>query len=244
VPPPAAPPPVGSSSEPTAPPPPPSETDWSVPQGDPEKKEDNNDGLLGPIRIGPVVGVGIPNLLNFGGTLKITDYIGAGLNIGIIPAIKLSLYGEAVLSYQEYDIYGRIYPFGGGFYVGAGVGYETVKGTFSDTIDSSELAERYPELDLPATVEYESNGRVRTMILTPQIGYFYTSKIGFSIGLFVGAQIPIAPSDIDFETSIKDVPQATIDRYVAPLDEKVKDTLETVARQPLPSLGFQIGWLL
>jgi hypothetical protein len=215
-----------------------------VPPGDPERKKDDTGGLLGPFRIGPVIGTGIPNVLSFGGTLKLTEYVGAGLNIGLIPTIKISLYGEAVLSYQEYDIYGRIYPFGGGFFFGAGVGYETVKGTITDSIDASELADEYPELDLPATIDYESNGRVRTLILTPQIGYFHTTSIGFSIGLFVGAQFPIAPSEIDFETSVKGIPQATVDRYVAPLDEKVRDTLETVGRQPLPTFGIQIGWLL
>jgi hypothetical protein len=85
---------------------------------------------------------------------------------------------------------------------------------------------------------------VRTLILTPQLGYFYTAGSGFSIGLFVGAQFPIAPSDIEFETTVEGLPQVAIERYVAPLDEKVKDTLETVARQPLPTVGLQIGWLL
>jgi hypothetical protein len=219
--------------------------DWSVPQAEHDgSRDDDSDGLLGPFRIGPVIGVGMPNLINFGGTLKLTKYLGAGLNIGVIPAIKLSIYGEAELSYQEYDIYGRIYPFGGGFFLGAGVGYETVKGTITDTINASSLANEYPELGIPDIIEYQAEGRVRTMILTPQIGYFYTAKSGFSLGLFIGAQFPIAPSDIDFETTVEDLPEVAIERYVAPLDQKVRDTLETVARHPPPSRGLQIGRLL
>jgi hypothetical protein len=208
------------------------------------EKEDETDGVLGPFRVGPVVGVGIPNLLNFGVVLKLTKYFGAGLNVGVIPAVKLSFYGEAELSYREYDVYGRIHPFGGGFFIGAGVGYASVKGTITDTVDSAALAREYPELDIPDTIAYEANGRVRTMILTPQLGYFHTTSSGFSVGFVLGAQLPIAPSDIEFETTVEGVPQVAIERYVAPLDEKVKDTLETVGRQPLPSIGLQIGWLL
>jgi hypothetical protein len=219
--------------------------DWSVPQAEHDgSRDDDSDGLLGPFRIGPVIGVGMPNLIHFGGTMKLTKYLGAGLNIGVIPAIKLSIYGEAELSYQEYDIYGRIYPFGGGFFLGAGVGYETVKGTLTDSINASSLANEYPGLGIPDIIEYQAEGRVRTMILTPQIGYFHTAKSGFSLGIFIGAQFPIAPSDIDFETTVEGLPEVAIERYVAPLDKKVRDTLETVARQPLPSFGLQIGWLL
>jgi hypothetical protein len=230
---------------PTAAPPPPT-TDWSVPRAEDrhEKDDDDSDGIFGPIRIGPLVGTGIPNILNFGGTLKLTRYLGGGINVGLIPKIRISLYGEAVLSYQEYDIYGRIYPFGGGFYFGAGAGYGTVRGTITDSIDSAALAAEYPGLGIPDTVEYESRGSVRTLILTPQIGYLYTTRIGFSLGFYVGAQFPIAPSDIDFETTVEGVPEVVIERYIAPLDEKVRDTLETVGRSPLPTLGIQVGWLL
>jgi hypothetical protein len=219
--------------------------DWSVPRAeDDHPKEDETDGVLGPFRIGPVVGVGIPNLINFGVVLKLTKYFGAGLNVGVIPAVKLSFYGEAELSYREYDVYGRIHPFGGGFFVGAGVGYESVKGSINDTVDSAALAREYPELDIPDTIAYEAHGRVRTMILTPQLGYFHTTSSGFSVGFILGAQFPIAPSNIEFETTVEGVPQVAIERYVAPLDKKVKDTLETVGRQPLPTIGLQIGWLL
>jgi hypothetical protein len=219
--------------------------DWSVPRAEHKGgNDDDSDGIFGPIRLGPLVGVGIPNVLNFGGTLKLTRYLGGGINVGLIPAIKVSLYGEAVLSYQEYDVYGRIYPFGGGFYLGAGAGYETVKGTITDSIDASALANEYPEFDIPELIEYESRGRVRTMILTPQVGYLYITRIGFSLGFYLGVQFPIAPSDIDFETTVEGLPEVAIEQYVAPLDRKVRDTLETVGRSPLPTLGVQIGWLL
>ncbi|HVJ14958.1 MAG TPA: hypothetical protein VM686_05940, partial [Polyangiaceae bacterium] len=86
-------------------------------------------------KIGPVVGVGAPGLLSIGGTLKLTKFLGAGVTLGIIPSVKLSYYGEATVSYQHLDFYGRIYPFGGAFFIGAGAGYATMNAEFTNTFD-------------------------------------------------------------------------------------------------------------
>ena len=215
---------------------------------DPEpQKRDSSDGLFGPIRIGFLIGVGLPNLLNFGGTAKITRFLGGGINVGIIPTARLSYYGEATLSYQEYDIYGRIYPFGGGFFLGAGVGYEQVRGTLRGNVD---LAKQMipqgllpPGYQLPTSVDYDARGSVRTMVLTPQLGYLHTFGSGFSIGIDVGAQIPIAPSAIKFESTASPPELAELQPF-KDQQAKVRDTLKTVGQTPLPTLNFRIGWLL
>jgi hypothetical protein len=209
-----------------------------------EEESDSSDGLLGPFRIGPVIGTGLPSILSFGGTIKLTRFLGAGINVGLIPSIKLQLYGDAVLSYQEYDVYGRIYPFGGGFFLGAGIGYATIEGTVKDSIDSSSLAAMFPGQGIPLSIEYQSRAHVRTPVAIPQIGYFHTFDSGFSLGLFAGAQIPIAPSKIEFDSTVSDVPDMVVDRYILPVDQKVRSTLEKVGRSPIPTLGMQLGWLL
>jgi len=217
------------------------------PAAPPEAEEDESDpsdGLLGPFRIGPVIGTGLPSILSFGGTIKLTRFLGGGLNVGLIPSIKLQLYGDAVLSYQEYDVYGRIYPFGGGFFLGAGFGYATIKGTIKDSVDSSALATQFPGQGIPLSIQYESRAHVRTPVVIPQLGYFHTFGSGFSLGVFAGAQIPVAPSKVEFESTVSDVPDAVVDRYILPIDQKVRSTLEKVGRSPLPTLGIQLGWLL
>jgi hypothetical protein len=202
-------------------------------------EEDDADGIFGPFRIGPVLGAGIPNLISFGGTAKLTRYLGFGLNIGLIPTVKIAMYGEATLSYQEYDVYGRIYPFGGGFFLGVGVGYETVRGTLVNTIATGYP--QYPQLDIT------SEASVRSMVLTPQIGYFYTFGAGFSLGLYGGAQVPIAASDISFTTQVPNLPAAAqpfVQTYIDQNDAKVRDTLNTIGQTVVPAAGVQIGWLL
>jgi hypothetical protein len=223
--------------------------------------DDNSGGIFGPIRLGPLVGVGLPNLLSLGGTLKLTRFLGGGVNIGIIPTVHLSYYGDATLSYQEYDVYGRIYPFGGGLFVGAGVGYEYVRGTLAGNVNLSPyqgltgtvmglLPPGYTLPDgyaVPASLAFQSAGSVRTLVLTPQLGYLYTFGWGFSIGIDIGAQIPIAPSQIKYESSVSPPEIAELQPVKdqkAQQDAKIRDTLETIGRAPLPTLNLRVGWLL
>ena len=197
--------------------------------------------MFGAFRIGPVVSAGLPSLIGFGGMVKLTKYVGAGLNIGLIPEIQFDYYGEASVSYQEYLIYGHLHPFGGGFFLGAQVGYASVRGTYEDEFSTASLA----GLGLPGTVTYESVATVRTLVLIPELGYFHTFGPGFSLGFDAGLQIPVAPSRIDFESDAdSDLPDAVIDQFIDPTDEKVESTLERVGRTIVPAFHVRIGWLL
>ncbi len=199
--------------------------------------------MFGPFRIGGLVGVGLPSVVSFGGAIKLTRYFGAGVNVGLIPAIKVSLYGEAQLAYQEYDVYGRLFPFGGMFFIGAGVGYATITGSFKSSYDVRAYKAIAPTL--PDTLDVESRASVRTLVLTPQLGLQHTFGSGFTLGFDVGLQVPLAPSEIHFDTKVPpEVPQEVIDKYVKPNDQKVQDTLETIGRATIPTLNVRMGWFL
>ncbi|HET9958622.1 MAG TPA: hypothetical protein VFQ61_29215 [Polyangiaceae bacterium] len=216
-------------------------SDWS--EGSP--KADQSKGLFGPFRIGPLVGFGLPNLINFGVTLKLTRYFGAGVNFGLIPQVRISYYGEAQVSYQEYDAYARVFPFGGGFFLGSGVGYAHARGSFRKDTDISDYAAQYPALNLPRTLSSTSQGSVQSMVLTPQLGYFQIFRGGFCAGADVGLQIPIAKSRTELDTRVQQsVPEQAIERVVGPGEAEVRDTLKSVARTPIPTFNFRIGWML
>jgi hypothetical protein len=211
--------------------------------GAPVTKKDKTDGLLGPFRIGVLVGSGLPSIVSFGGMIKLTRYFGAGVNVGLIPSIKLSLYGDAQLSYQEYDLYARIFPLGGMLFLGAGVGYATMKGSFKSSYDVSALQSLAPTLPNPLSVE--SQGSVRTLVLTPTIGLLHTFSSGFTLGVDLGAQIPIAPSATHYSTNLPpSLPAAIETQYVQPNDKKVQDTIDKVGRTILPTVNVRLGWLL
>jgi hypothetical protein len=200
--------------------------------------------LLGPFRIGPIIGVGLPSLINVGGMIKLTPYFAAGINIGIAPDVKFAYYGDATVSYHAYQIFGRIHPMAGGFYLGASVGYALAHGTAEQTIDlPAAVAAAYPNIGKSITLR--SDGSVQTMVLTPELGYFKTWKVGFSFGVGAGLQIPIASSDVKFDQSVNaDVPQEVLKAYLDPTARTVKDTLEHVGQALIPTVGLSVGWLL
>ena len=199
--------------------------------------------LLGPVRAGIPVGSGLPALLNFNATVRGWSYVGAGVNFGLIPKVKVTYYGKAELSYQEYDIYGRVYPFGNAFFVGTGIGYATIRGTLVDTVDLSP----YQELvaSLPAQVEYRSAASVRTLVLTPQIGFLHRFAPGFSVAMDLGLQVPLAASQVEFVSHVPTwIPTEAVDRYVGPIDEEVGGTLKRIGRTIIPTFHVRMGWLL
>jgi hypothetical protein len=220
----------------------------SDPVPPPESDKANDDeGLFGPFRIGFLVGGGLPDLLSLGGMIKLTRYFGAGINVGLIPTVKISLYGDATVAFQEYDAYGHIFPFGGAFFMGAGVGYANVHGTIANhyTLTPAEYAVAMVEgYRGSSTLEVDSQANVRTLVLTPQIGLLKTFQAGFSIGIDVGAQIPIAPSKVDFATSVPPGLPVPVVSSITSADESVRSTLTSIGRTILPTVGVKLGWLL
>jgi hypothetical protein len=164
------------------------------------------------------------------------------VNVGLIPTVHLSYYGDATVSYQDYGAYAHVHPLGGGFLLGAQLGYASAKGTYDDDIDIS----MYAVPGVPKSLHAHAEGSVETAVLTPVIGYIYTWRAGFTFGFDAGAQIPIAPSHVkikdDFAAS--GVPPEVIARALQPDREKVRSTLETVGQTILPAFHLRIGWLL
>jgi hypothetical protein len=225
----------------TSSPPPPGPSTYAPRENPDERASDDGPSVF---RIGVLVGTGLPSLLSIGGTIKLTRFIGAGATFGLIPSVRLSYYGEAVLAYQHYDFYGRLYPFGGSFFLGAGVGYVTVNGSLDQTVDVSSYSQQDPRI--PPSVSYSSQGSVKTLVLSPTLGFLHSFDSGFSVGLDFGVVLPIAPSEIEFDSQVSagDLPDAVKDQYLAPVDAQVVDTLETIGRTPLPSVNLRIGWIL
>lgn len=244
-PPPAVPPPVAAAAAAK-----PATEDAKKKDATPDKNDemvephDETHGVFGPFRIGPVVGVGLPAFLSFGGAIKLTKYFGAGINYGIVPTLQFAYYGDATVAYQGVDIYGHIHPFGGGLFLGAAIGYAHVRGTYTETFDiSAYVPMPIPGVDLKS-FDYTSEATMQTLVLTPELGYFYTFKSGFTFGVEAGLQIPIAPSEIEFKSHVDaDIPDQVVDQFVTPTDKRVQETLERVGQSVLPTIGIKMGWL-
>ena len=97
------------------------------------------------------------------------------------------------------------------------------------------------------TATYDGKGSVRTLMLTALIGYFYTTSIGFSFGIDAGAQIPIAPSQVSFSSTVKPPGLENfqpVKDFKKSADDSVRSSLEKIGRTPLPTLNLRIGWIL
>lgn len=207
-----------------------------------ESTEISQDGLFGPFRIGVLFGAGLPSVFAFSGEIRLTRYFGAGVRFGFIPDMHFAYYGKATVSYQDYGAYAHLHPFGGGFLLGAEVGYAHASGSYASSFDTSQFA----AVGAPSSVAITTNGSVQTLILTPEIGYVFTWRAGFTFGFDVGAQIPIAPSSVSFSdhAAAGGVPQSFIDSYLDSDRQKVRQTLEKVGQTVLPAFHLRIGWLL
>jgi hypothetical protein len=250
----------GAAKDATRPPPTTPEPAAARPHEDEEESVDQ-------FKIGPVVGVGIPAIVSVGGTVKVTRFIGLGANLGLIPKVQLDYYGKATLSYQHLDFYARIYPLGGGFFLHGGVGYMHVDGTLKSTYNLGPQVTAPGLGTIGGDITYNAAGSVKALMLTALIGYFYTTSIGFSIGVDAGAQIPIAPAEVKYTSDplpaaltppAGPCPDPTADPfgagrckvqkqaqvYKTSADDSVRDSLEKIGRTVLPTLNLRIGWIL
>jgi hypothetical protein len=217
-----------------------------------EDEEAEPNGLLGPIRIGPLVGVGLPNLLNAEILMKVTRYFAAGVGVGVVPTLHIAYYGDATIALQNYEVFARVHPLGGGWFLGAGLGYSSIRGTFSSQFDTTPYVSQIPPgISVPASLLYESRGSIRTMTLTPQIGYLHVSQVGFAIGADVGVALPVAPSRIEYDGNLNlppNTPLPVVDavrqQLLEPNNLKVEDTLQRIGRSPVPTINIRVGWML
>ncbi|HET9958549.1 MAG TPA: hypothetical protein VFQ61_28840 [Polyangiaceae bacterium] len=190
------------------------------------------------LRFGPVLGAGFPNVISVGATLKINQYVGAGVNWGMIPEMGAPGIESTTLTYREYDVYGRVYPFGDALFAGLGVGYEEISTATAQTLQLRSSAGS-------ASLNVSGEASVKSLILIPQIGIFHTFESGFSLGSEVGVQLPISASDV---TLTEDPAPTAAQRAAIPAlgqtEDKVVNTLRSYSKTPIPTIGFRVGWLL
>lgn len=204
-----------------------------------EGKKDGGRERERPFRAGMIFGVGAPNLMSIALTAKVTRYLGIGASFGIIPEMDVPFYGEATLSYQSYTAFARLHPFGGGFFLGSGLGYVTMHGTYQDSVDVAALT----GVASLSTQTLKGEGSVRSFVVTPQLGYQAIFASGFLLGFDLGAQIPVSKSQVEFTTNVPGVVQTLVPTQYSNAQTKVRDTLQRVGQQVLPVVNLQLGWM-
>lgn len=206
----AAPPPSAAAAQTASPPPP------------PPKDEDKAPCLLGETCLGPLLELGIPNVLGGGAHLRIGRYLGAGIDYQVIPMLHL---GSVSAGTSLLTVEGRIYPFGGAFFLAGGFGYQHV------------LARASKE---GATIEASVG------IPTFKAGLGFMGHDGFVAGIDLGLMFPLAGTDVSLRmtampASTTGTAQAQIDNTVSQLQSDARKGVHNVVRA-LPFL-FQVNLL-
>lgn len=182
-----------------------------------------------PLRMGFLVGVvSLPRPINLELAVKPNDWFAVGVGFSMIPKIKISN-GAGEMS--AFNAVGRIFPFGGSFYVGAAAGRQSMSIEADDTIRGQHVT---------AMAEHA------TLFVTPQVGWLFVWDSGFTLGINVGAQISLSSTpkvrlraDNGFEVD---------PTVVGPDAEELRENVHTagkyLARYPLPTLDLlKLGFL-
>lgn len=168
-------------------------------------------------RLGAVAGIGFPRPLAIEGMIKVGGVLALGVEYSAMPKTNImgvdtrfwALAGDA-----------RLFPFKGGFFVGLRGGRQVLSGTTT--------------IDLGAYGAYAQSGAAETWFVNPRIGFLWTWRSGFTLGIDAGIQIPIGPSLT-----------TTLPAGVAPqIDETIASVANTFGNGVTPTIDLlRVGFL-
>ncbi len=149
---------------------------------------DNEPSLLGPARLGALVGIGAPSPFSGQIVFKYKDLIGFNSELSFLPEFKLPIKETFYLEQNQIDFSGRVYPFRGMFFLGCGVGLQQI--TIKNNYQSNN----------PSSTD------INNVFISPRLGILHRFNGGFSLGMDLGALIPFS-SSIRRTNSEKEIPK-------------------------------------
>lgn len=196
----------------------------AIMESPPEIKPEPN-----PFRLGLLLGiVSVPRPVNIELFAKPNDWFGVGAGFSMIPQVEVSgIKGKM----NAFNAVGRVFPFGGAFYVGAAAGLQNLDVEGSDTVENQELT---------AKAEHSA------FFVTPQVGWLWTWDSGFTVGLNVGVQVALTSTP---EVKVHDPSGAVVDPAAlgpdaVELEDDVQKAATLFGKYPLPALDlFKLGFL-
>lgn len=182
-----------------------------------------------PFRIGPLVGIiGLPRPVNVEIFAKPNDWFGVGAGFSMVPELTIrDISGKM----NAFNAVGRVFPFAGSFYVGAGVGVQTLSIKGSDNVEGE---------DLTAAADHSA------FFVTPQVGWLWTWDSGFTVGINIGVQVALTSTP---KVEVRDprgevVDPADIGPDAVDLNDDVHDAAKIFGKYPLPAIDLlKLGFL-
>lgn len=171
---------------------------------------------LGPVQIGVTLGVlSVPRPVNVQLLAKAWDLIGIGVSYSYLPGFVseaiLSLAGvhNASVHSSAWDVDLRLFILRGTFFLGSSLGTQSLTATATSNGITAQ-------------------GDLRTLYLTPRLGWLWIWDSGFLLDTDLGVQIPLS---------------STLTLDPAANNKDVRDAARVVGQTPLPAVTFRIGYL-
>ena len=163
------------------------------PAAEPKKDADEHENF----RIGAIAGVGFPRPFAVEGLVKIKRYVAIGGEYSFLPTTTIS---SAEVSFKAIAADLRVFPFAGGFFVGAKVGKQWLSGRTSVSVEQ-------------VNTTFKEGAQANTLFINPRIGFLKTWHSGITLGIDAGVQIPISPSyQRDSDAAKIGVADASVDK--------------------------------
>ncbi|HVT09125.1 MAG TPA: hypothetical protein VHO67_16810, partial [Polyangia bacterium] len=183
------------------------------------------------LRVGVILGIiSIPRPIELELAFKVGRWFGLGIEGSFLPQLSVPAV-DAKLDLKAMQGVFRWYPFGGSFFLGAGLGYQNFEASFGETVDNGHL-----------NVKADMSGA----FFIPQVGWMFIGDSGLCFGINLGLQIPIPKEPVVTATyngqpvpsqPTSSVPQDVIDQAQSNVDS-VRSVAKFIVRYPFPEIDF------
>ena len=130
---------------------------------------------LGDFEVGPyITAVTLPRPFTGGIEAKWLDLVGVSASYGFLPQLTIS---SVKLKMNGYDFRLKLYPFRGAFFLGVGIGSQTLTASATDSVSG-----------IPITA---SGSQVNSFV-APQLGWNWVWGSGFFMGIDLGVQLSMS----------------------------------------------------
>ncbi|HSP20494.1 MAG TPA: hypothetical protein VLQ79_13315 [Myxococcaceae bacterium] len=182
-------------------------------------------------RVGVNVGIlSVPRLVNLQGYARVHPYIGLGGGWSTMPKFASDLVlkwagatsdttTSTLNEFSAWEVFLRMYPLRGVFYLGVGFGQQVVDGQVTALVAGLPFGPT-------------GSGRVQSWVLTPRIGWQWVWSSGFALGLEAGVQVTVSHQDT------VTLPPGTPPDVI----QETRDLVNFGANVPLPVVNFTIGY--
>jgi hypothetical protein len=135
-------------------------------------EDSSSRGIFGPLRIGPVVGAGVPRPFSVALLARAWKQIGLGVEYSMVPTLVVD---DVHVRAHAFAADARWYVFGSPAFIGVAAGVQS--------------------LSAEATVlGYAGSGNATKTFVTPRFGILWTFASGFTIGADAGVELPVSSS--------------------------------------------------